>query len=115
MVITASASLHVSAIDCTFVPPPAASRAPASSLTSKPETAWPILIRFSAIGSPILPSPMKPTFAMAFLHPGYRYRVRVTLLFRVIARGDHRRPQIGPEQGHVRRGDRDVEVNNSRT
>src|SRR5262245_51265060 len=108
MVITASASLHVSAIDCTFVPRPAASRAPASSLTSKPETAWPILIRFSAIGSPILPSPMKPTFAMAFLHPGYRYRVRVTPLFRLLARGHQRKPQIGPEQDHLHRDDPDV-------
>src|SRR5262245_66208157 len=115
MVITASASLHVSAIDCTFVPPPAASRAPASSLTSKPETAWPILIRFSAIGSPILPSPMKPTFAMAFLHPGYRYRVRVTPLFRLLALGHQRKPQIGPAQDHLHRAAPDIAAKDVRT
>src|SRR5262245_23823645 len=108
MVITASASVHASAIDCTLVPPPAASRAPASSLTSKPETAWPILVKFSAMGSPLLPGPMKPTFAMAFLHPGYRYRVRVTPLFRLLARGHQRKPQIGTEQNQLHRDDPDA-------
>src|SRR5215471_17954875 len=98
MVITTSASLHASAIDCAFVPPPAASRAPASSLTSKPETAWPALIRFAAMDSPILPSPMKPTFAMAFLHPAIVIRS-----FRPLARRHQRQPEIGAEQQQLQR------------
>src|SRR5262245_1201707 len=108
MVITASASLHASAIDCTFVPPPAASRAPASSLTSKPETAWPILTRFAAMGSPILPSPIKPTFAMAFLHPWLSLPPPGHFLFRLLARGHHRKRQIRAEQDQLDRDDPDA-------
>src|SRR5262249_27620185 len=42
------------------VPPPATSLSTWPALRSNPMTCWPALMRLSAIGSPILPRPMKP-------------------------------------------------------
>ena len=42
-------------------PPPSAKRPSACSFTSKPRTGSPARTRWSAMGSPIAPSPMKPT------------------------------------------------------
>src|SRR5712672_3687649 len=64
MGVAIAASLHAAATDLAAVAPSAASRSVEYSLMSKPVTAWPALIRFCAIGSPILPSPMKPILAM---------------------------------------------------
>jgi hypothetical protein len=72
MVITSSASLHASAAEAARAPPSSASRPADAAFTSKPATAWPALTRFCAIGSPILPSPIKPIFAIAFL-PDFVY------------------------------------------
>ena len=38
----------------------ARSAAPASACLSKPRTAWPAASRLAAIGTPIMPNPMKP-------------------------------------------------------
>src|SRR5215813_5598533 len=95
MVITTSTSLHASASEFARPPPLAASLSLACSLRSKPVTASPALSRFWAIGSPILPSPMNPTFAMASSTPV------VVNSSRLLARGHEREPQVDAEQQHV--------------
>src|ERR1700704_3108727 len=92
MVMTIPASLHPAAIDLAAVLPSAARRSVEYSLTSKPDTAWPALIRFWAIGSPILPSPIKPILAIVPPIPvlaGSR---------RLLARRQQCKREIGAEQ-----------------
>src|SRR5262249_7135399 len=98
MVITTSASLHASASEFARLPPLAVSFSVACALRSKPVTAKSALIRFWAIGSPMLPSPMKPTFAMASSTP-------VVVSSRLLARGHQREPQVHSEQQHVHHDD----------
>src|SRR5262249_19225803 len=90
MVITTSASLHASASEFARLPPLAVSFSVACALRSKPVTAKSALIRFWAIGSPMLPSPMKPTFAMASSTP-------VVVSSRLLARGRRRAPKAPSE------------------
>src|SRR5262245_1838081 len=99
MVITTSTSLHASAIEFAPLPPLAASLSVACALRSNPVTAYSALSRFWAIGSPILPSPMNPTFAMASSTPV------VVNSSRLLARGHEREPQVDAEQQHVHHDD----------
>src|SRR6266851_2679017 len=89
MVITVSAPAQASAAEAARAPPPVANRSVAYSLKSNPDTACPALIRFWAIGSPILPSPMKPIFAI---------RPSPWMSGRLLARGHQRETQINCEQ-----------------
>src|ERR1700757_2287466 len=98
MVTTTSTSLHASASEFARLPPLATSFSVACALRSKPVTATSALSRFWAIGSPILPSPMKPTFAMASSTP-------VVVSARLLARGHQREPQVHSEQQHVHHDD----------
>src|SRR6201987_5362886 len=98
MVITISASLHASASEFAWLPPLAASFSVACALRSKPATAKSALSRFWAIGSPILPNPIKPTFAMTASPP-------VVVSSRLLARGHQREPQVHSEQQHVHHDD----------
>src|SRR6516164_9061656 len=95
MVITTSTSLHASASEFAPLPPLASSLSVAWALRSKPVTASSALSRFWAIGSPILPSPMNPTFAMASSTP-----VAVNSS-RLLTCGHQREPQVDAEQQHV--------------
>ena len=76
MVMTNSAPCAASAAEPAVAPPSAAKAATASGTTSKPVTWWPdppfAFSRLRAIGRPILPSPMKPIFAMD--HPPVELR-----------------------------------------
>src|SRR6201982_2009653 len=107
MVITTSASLHASASEFARLPPLATSFSVACALRSKPVTATSALSRFWAIGSPILPSPMKPTFAMASSTP-------VVVSSRLLARGHQREPQVHSEQQHVHHDDPHVSAGDLR-
>src|SRR5260370_19747990 len=98
MVMTTSTCLHAWASEFARLPPLAASFSVACALRSKPATAKSALSRFWAIGSPILPSPMKPTFAMASSTP-------VVVSSRLLARGHQREPQVNSEQQHVHHDD----------
>src|SRR6516225_2832956 len=99
MVITTSTSLHASASEFAPLPPLASSLSVAWALRSKPVTASSALSRFWAIGSPILPSPMNPTFAMASSTP-----VAVNSS-RLLTCGHQREPQVDAEQQHVHHDD----------
>ena len=55
--------------------PPASSSAGGTGLMSESHTSWPPLIRWPAIGAPMMPSPMNPIFMFVslsakLLHPG---------------------------------------------
>ncbi len=65
MVMTTSARAAAILAVSTPVPPAAFSFSTAAWLRSTPSTVWPALIRFCAIGNPMLPSPMKPIRAIA--------------------------------------------------
>ena len=65
MVTTTSTSLAASAAEAALVTPRASALAMLAATRSKPFTAWPFLTRLPAMGSPMLPSPMKPILAIA--------------------------------------------------
>src|SRR5262245_9131558 len=85
MVMTMSPRVAAPLIDPTLAPPAATSASTAAPLTSKPSTWWPALMRLSAMGRPMLPSPMNPTLAMALP------------LFLPLARGRDREHEIRDE------------------
>ena len=64
IVTTASTPLAASAADAAAFTPRAAALSTLAAMRSKPFTSWPFLTRLPAMGSPMLPSPMKPIFAM---------------------------------------------------
>src|SRR3569832_1923788 len=65
MVMMMSACLATSAPDLHAVAPPLVSTA-GGVLMSYTYSVWPPFCRFSAIGAPMIPSPINPTFAMIF-------------------------------------------------
>src|ERR1700674_2892983 len=60
MVTIASLAAASAPMPAPALPPPAASLSTATLVTSWPATGWPALTRLSAMGSPMLPRPMKP-------------------------------------------------------
>src|SRR5690348_8262575 len=64
MVMTISTPLAAAFALPTACPPEAASASTCALFMSKPCTACPALMRFCAIGRPMLPRPMKPILAM---------------------------------------------------
>src|SRR5581483_1255954 len=64
MVMTISAPPAAALTLAAASPPEAASASTCPLLRSKPRTEWPALMRFCAIGNPMLPRPMKPMRAM---------------------------------------------------
>ena len=67
MVMTRSAVATASAADAAAVMPAATAALTASVLMSNAVTAKPFLTRFLAMGSPMVPTPMKPIRVIALL------------------------------------------------
>src|SRR4051812_4908166 len=67
--MTISTPVAAAAAEAAALPPAATTFSTWPALTSKPSTACPALIRLSAMGRPILPSPMKPIRVILVLLP----------------------------------------------
>jgi hypothetical protein len=68
-IVTTMSDCAASASDFAIAPPAATSASTPFGVTSLPATACPAFTRLRAMGKPILPSPMKPIFAMTVSSP----------------------------------------------